>query len=321
MHRRNFLKNSSTLIGMLPFLQSQSIGNINYFFSMDNVVKVNVGRIKCTFFKDMMFKYLAKDYFINANGEDLNRSLDKYHLKADNIPSPFIAVLLEQDKRKVLVDTGIGLTERPIIFRGNSYEFKGQLHALLEQENVGKESITDVVITHFHPDHIGGIYSEVGTLNFPNAQFHMHEDEWNYWHSSQSQNQPPMFHFFIEKNISKLKGANLNLIKGDYVEFLPGVTAVKADGHTPGQIALIVHSDKEHMAYISDTFLHPLHIERLDWQTNYDWNHNKAKQSRIKLIELAHKESMLVNAFHFDFPGLGRIGKLNNNWRWEYVKS
>jgi glyoxylase-like metal-dependent hydrolase (beta-lactamase superfamily II) len=190
----------------------------------------------------------------------------------------------------------------------------------LHEENIKKEDITNVIITHFHPDHIGGVFSQDEQLNFPNAKFSMHEDEWNYWHSSQSDNQPDQFKYFIEKNITKLKDLNLQLIKGDFVDLLPGITAVKADGHTPGQIAVAIHSEKEHLLYISDAFLHPLHIERLDWKTNYDLDNEKAKESRIKLIELANKENMLVNAFHFDFPGLGRIGKHNNNWVWQYAK-
>ena len=110
------------------------------------------------------------------------------------------------------------------------------------------------------------------------------------------------------------------MFKGDFIELLPGVTAIKADGHTPGQIALVIHSEKDHLLYISDAFLHPLHVERLDWRTNYDWEHEKAKRSRIKLLELAHKDDMLVNAFHFDFPGLGRIAKKGSNWAWNYLE-
>ena len=176
----------------------------------------------------------------------------------------------------------------------------------------------DVVITHFHPDHIGVIFSENDQLNFPNARFHMHEDEWNYWHSSQADNQPAQFKYFIEKNITKLKDLNLHLIKGDFVDLLPGITAVKADGHTPGQIALLIGSENEQLLYISDAFLHPLHIEQLDWQTNYDLDNAKAKASRIKLLELAYKDNMMINAFHFDFPGLGRVDKHDNNWIWNY---
>ncbi len=196
--------------------------------------------------------------------------------------------------------------------------FDGKLHELLLQEKINKEEVTDVILTHLHPDHIGGIYSEEGKLNFSNARFHIHEDEWNYWHSAQSDNQPDSFKYFVEKNVTKLKGGNLNLIRGDFAEILPGITAVKADGHTPGQLAVAIQSDKENVLYISDAFLHPLHIEKLDWETNYDLDLTKAKQCRIKLLDLAYQNSMLINAFHFNFPGLGRVNKRNNSWKWEY---
>jgi glyoxylase-like metal-dependent hydrolase (beta-lactamase superfamily II) len=307
------------LIGSLPLVHIGQFSIFNTAFLMDDdTVKINIGKFKCTVFRDLMFKYLAKDFFINANQEELNASLNKYHIGPDNIPSPFIAVLLQQDDRKILIDTGVGFSEKPVTVRGNSILFKGRLRQLLHQENIKNEDITDVIITHFHPDHIGGIFSDDGRLNFSNARFHLHEDEWSYWHTSQSDNQPAQFKYFIDKNITKLKGHSLNLIKGDFVALLPGITAMKVDGHTPGQIALIIHSENEHLLYISDAFLHPLHIERLDWQTNYDLDHGKAKQSRVKLLELAYKDDMLVNAFHFDFPGLGRIDKYNNDWTWKY---
>ena len=308
-------------MGALPLVRINQFNIFDKTFFMDNeVVKIKIGEINCTIFRDLMFKYLAKDFFINANPQELDTSLNKYHLAPDNIPSPFIAVLLEQGDKKIFIDTGIGFLEEPLVFRGNSYVFKGRLHQLLEKENIKREDITDLVITHFHPDHIGGIFTGDGKLNFPNARFHMHEDEWNYWHSPQSDNQPALFKYFIEKNITLLKDLNLHLFKGEFVDLLTGITAVEAVGHTPGQIALHIHSGNENLLYISDAFLHPLHIERLDWQTNYDWDHQKAKQSRIKLAELAYKKNMLVNAFHFDFPGLGRIDKFENNWVWNYTE-
>ena len=88
------------------------------------------------------------------------------------------------------------------------------------------------------------------SCSFPNARFHVLEDEWNYWHSSQSDNQPAHFKHFIKKNITRLKEANLHLIKGDLAEFLPGVPAVRADGHITGQIAIIIQSAKELLEWI-----------------------------------------------------------------------
>jgi glyoxylase-like metal-dependent hydrolase (beta-lactamase superfamily II) len=319
MHRRTFISNSAALFCAFPLRNFNPFNLFNTTHYMDNdVVKLNIGTCKCTLFRDTQFKYLAKDFFINAGGEELNSALNKYSIQDGNIPSPFIAMLLEQEGRKILVDTGIGFTEKPVVVRDKSYMFKGSLLQLLQQEGVKKEDITDVIITHFHPDHIGGVFSEDEQLNFPNAKFHAHQDEWDFWHTSSSVNQPEQFKYFVQKNITKLKDKDLQLIKGDFVELLPGITAVKADGHTPGQIALIIASGSEKLLFISDAFLHPLHIEQLDWQTNYDLDHDKAKQSRIKLIDLAYKNNMLVNAFHFDFPGLGRVEKYANRWKWNY---
>jgi glyoxylase-like metal-dependent hydrolase (beta-lactamase superfamily II) len=320
MQRRKFLKSSAAIVAAFPFTYSNESNFFNTAFPMDDeIFKIKIRKFRCTVFRDLMFKYQAKDYFINVSPEELEPSLRKFHITPDNIPSPFIAVLLQQDDKKILIDTGMGFSEKPLVFRGNSYVIKGRLQQLLQQENIKKEDVTDVIITHFHPDHIGGLFSEESKINFPNAQFHIHEDEWTYWHSSLSDNQPALFKYFIEKNSTPLKNFNLNIFKGDFVNILPNITAVKAEGHTPGQIALIIGSGEEQLLYISDAFLHPLHIERLDWQTNYDLDHQKAKQSRVKLLELAYKNNMLMNSFHFNFPGLGRIDKFHDGWTWKYT--
>lgn len=318
MKRREFLVTSSTLISSIAYTNLFPTEITKY---MDQVkYKFNAGRFKCTIFKDLMFKYQAKDYFINADIEELEKALDKHEINPENIPSPFISMLLEVDNRKILIDTGTGYSDEPIIFRGNKIMVKGKLGELLKEEGIKGEEITDVILTHFHPDHIGGVFSDAGQLNFPNAKFHIHDEEWDYWHTSKSDNQIPLFKYFVEKNVSPLSNQDLNLIKGDFKEIIPGITAVKAKGHTPGQIALIINSEggEDQVLYISDTFLHPLHIEQLDWQTNYDLDHVQAQKTRKKILELAYKENMLINAFHFDFPGLGRVDKVKKNWMWNY---
>lgn len=318
MKRRDFLKNSSTFISTLPLLNFypyKIIENMN-----PEMFKFKIGQFNCTIFRDLLFKYQAKDFFINAKQEELQQAITKYHIIPDNIPSPFIAILLQDGNKNVLIDTGMGFSEEPILFRGNQIPQKGKLNQLLQEEGIKNEDITDVVITHFHPDHIGGIFSNKNQLNFPNAQFHISNSEWQYWHSSKSYNELPLFKFFVEKNITPLAKHNLNLIKGDFTEIISGIKAVKAAGHTPGQIALIIKQETNHLLYISDAFLHPLHIEKIDWQTNYDLDHKKAKKTRSKLLDLAYKENMLINGFHFDFPGLGRVDKVKNNWVWYYTE-
>jgi len=321
MKRRKFIKSSATVLSALPFINSvfYHLRKIPLTEEL-NVFKFRIGKISCTIFRDFMFKYLAKDFFTNATEPELNELLVKYKATPDNIPSPFIALLLEYDNKKVLIDTGAGYAEKEVLINGRPIPFKGVLQELLLKQGIKKDEITHIILTHFHPDHIGGIFDDNAKLIYPNAEFITHSDEWNYWSTEEALSRSAVFRYFVEKNVQGLRDRNLRLITGDSVEVLPGVTAIKANGHTPGHIGLAVQSEKQKLLYISDTFLHPVHIEHLDWQTSYDSDHEKAKQSRIKMLELAYKEDMLVNAFHFDFPGLGRIDKHENNWIWKYTE-
>lgn len=302
-------------IPILSFQTNPILWNMN-----TEIYKCKIGDFECTIFKDFMFKYLSKDFFINVDKMELDEALLKHNLSPDNIPSPFIVMLLQDGDRKILIDAGIGFSEDPIVFSGKEYIWKGQLNHLLEKENVNPSEITDVVITHFHPDHIGGVFSSDNQLVFPNATFHMHQYEWDYWHSSKSDNQPPLFKYFIEKNITPLKNNNINLITKDFQEIGKNIISVNAAGHTEGQIALIIGPKNDQLLYISDAFLHPIHIEKLNWQTNYDSDHEKARNTRLKLLDLADNVGMKINAFHFDFPGIGIAHKENSHWKWVYEK-
>ena len=287
----------------------------------NDVTRFRIGAFKCTLFRDLDYRYLTKDFFVNVEEEELRSVLRRYQEDMTGISSPFVTLLLETTNRKILTDTGVGYMDEPFTFRGQTFQYRGKLLELLDQENINRTSITHVIISHFHPDHIGGIFNSAKELNFPDAQYHMHQDEWDFWHSSKSDNQPPLFRYMIEKNITGLTKYNLHLFKGDNTVLLPGITAIKADGHTPGHVALAIHSQQERLLYVADTFPHPLHIERPDWETNYDRDQPEIEKSRLMLLDLAYRENMLVQAFHFAFPGLGRVSKVGNSWRWEYEQT
>jgi glyoxylase-like metal-dependent hydrolase (beta-lactamase superfamily II) len=88
--------------------------------------------------------------------------------------------------------------------------------------------------------------------------------------------------------------------------------------HTPGQVALLLQQGTGKLLYWSDVFLHPLHMERLDWQTIFDYDQAAARRTRERYLDLAYREEILVNAFHFDFPGMGKVDKGKDAWVWRY---
>ena len=275
-----------------------------------------IGAFTCTLFKDLLFHYQAQHYFLDVPEEETAVALQPYSHTPDDISSPFVALLLERENEKILIDTGVGYMEEPIEFQGQPMKFQGTLPSLLHQRGIDPASITHVVMTHFHPDHIGGVCHPDKSPAFPNASYLGHQAEWDFWMSDQVANLPPIFNFFIEYNIHPLKNANLKLISQKEVDIIPGVTAIQVPGHTPGQFAVRIESESEKLLFISDVWLHPLHIEHLDWRTSYDLDHDLARRSRVEMLQLAHSEDMLVQSFHFPFPGLGKVEKRGDGWRW-----
>ena len=315
MERRSFIRTSSQAILAMPFVNFNSeLLHIDpkYFV-------INVGDNKCTILEDLVYDYEPQDFFSNVGQTEIDSALKNgFSLKKNKIPSPFNLMLVENKDKKILIDTGMGYSEKPYIIGENQFIWKGKLMALLDAINIKGSEITDVVITHFHPDHVGGIYSQNRNLNFPNAIFHIPKVEYQYWFSNEANNQPSYFHLFIDNNIKPLKDSSISFIDHDFQEIFPELIAVNAPGHTKGQIALIIGKEDDQVLFIADAFLHPLHIENLDWQTKYDQNHKIAKMTRHKLTDLAYKNNLRVNAFHFDFPGMGRIVKHKSNWKWVY---
>ena len=100
-------------------------------------------------------------------------------------------------------------------------------------------------------------------------------------------------------------------------EVKPGVHLISATGHTPGHMAVKISSGDGDLYFVADAFLHPIHLEHLDWHSSVAYDPEKVIASRHKLIEEAVSGDSLVMTTHFPFPGLGKIVKREEKWRWQ----
>ncbi len=274
-----------------------------------------VGNFKCTLFKDFVYRYRITDYFQNIGTEVALKALEKFSVTEGFIPSPYVALLVETDNKKFLVDTGLGKRSQILEFNGHQFRFDGKLIPDLITNNL-LDKIDKVIVTHLHPDHAGGLFSEDKKCFFPNSEIIVHQAEWDYWCRDYIMGSSPVFDYTVLEQVNPLKNQYLTLVDKPDFEIVPGINLIHIPGHTPGQIAVHLYSNGENLLYISDAWLHPLHIEYLDWRNSVDLDHTLAKKSKLRLLNMAYANSMLVQTFHFDFPGLGRIDKLNNNWSW-----
>ena len=272
----------------------------------------SVGDIQCIAINDGTFSYPTDWFFSNVPQEQLEGSLRDHNLSLTQVVSPYTCLVIKAGQHKVLVDTGAdGLAPTT-----------GDLLKHLKAEGITPEEIMTVVLTHAHPDHIGGVLDTSGKPAFPNARYVMSRTEWDFWTSKPDLRGRGMDDHVKEllvncalKNLPPLK-LRMELLETEK-EIVPGVHAIPAPGHTPGHIALVISSGKDQLLHMADTVLHPMHLEHPTWRTVFDLNQDDATTTRRRLLDRAAADKVNVLAYHFPFPGLGHVTSTGSAWRWE----
>jgi len=286
------------------------------------VYHFKVGAFECMAVSDGTLTYTPPTFpppttllFSNAPRGDLEHTLRQHNIQPEHWTewiSAYICLLVNTGEHRVLVDTGAdGLDPNT-----------GKLLQNLQAEGIAPEDIDMVILTHCHPDHIGGNTLDEGKLAFPNARFAMWKDEWDFWTSEEAEvkldeHVREVLLGVARKNLPPIQD-RLDLIEREG-EILPGIQAIAAPGHTPGHMALVISSGREQLLYISDTVLHPIHLEQPEWCAAVDFAPDQVVATRRRILNRAAAEKALVLAFHFPFPGLGHIVQKGDGWEWQPI--
>ncbi|KQY84717.1 MBL fold metallo-hydrolase [Brevundimonas sp. Root1423] len=207
-------------------------------------------------------------------------------------------LLVRDGERVVLIDTGAGGR------MGTQDKLVGSLRAA----GVDPTTVTDVLISHAHGDHVGGLVGADGSLTFPNAAVRISEPEWEY----------------MKAGAAKAgEAALLTAVTPKVQPFAPGaqvtpsIRAVALAGHTPGHSGYEVVSGAERLLYIGDA-MHSsvISVQRPDWVNGWDTDSAAGVATRQGLLERGSAGSLRIYGVHFPFPGLGRFQRRDDGFVW-----
>jgi glyoxylase-like metal-dependent hydrolase (beta-lactamase superfamily II) len=283
--------------------------------------RFHVGSFECSALSDGAFNYPLESLFANVPVDQVHAALRDHHLSTEQITTPYTCLFINTGDHRVLIDTGAGnlgsLAAQVFPTVNHATTITGTLVKNLDALGIQPADIDTVVITHAHPDHIGGTLNSMGRLIFANANYFIHSTEWQFWMSETAGAQAPPSMVQIAR--SKLAPLEERLaFVTDGTEIVPGIQVIATPGHTPGHIALAITSAGTTLLHIADVVLHPLHLEHPTWVPSFDMSPEDAASSKRRIFDQAAAEHALVFAHHFPpFPNVGHIVKYGEGWQWE----
>jgi len=268
------------------------------------IYRYKIGAFELTALYDGIWYRPITDTFIrNVPFAEVEHALDAAFMPHDKLATPFTTLIVNTGKKLVLIDTGTG---------GQIAPSAGMLRDNLAAAGIDPKAVDQIVISHFHPDHINGIKDKDNELIFPNAEIMVPAPEWAYWMNDANLNAAPADLKLTFRNQRRI----FTDIAGQVTQFEPGkevaagIVTLPAPGHTPGHTVFAIHSGDRSLMVLSDTAQHPAVFARHpDWQAAFDIDGKAAVATRRKLFDRAAADRMLVTGYHFPFPACGHLIK------------
>jgi glyoxylase-like metal-dependent hydrolase (beta-lactamase superfamily II) len=247
--------------------------------------------------------------------------LEHEFLSPEMLEWPLNVVVVRSGGRTILIDAGIGMDP------GLNLPQAGRLVRRLEAAGIDLASVTDVVLTHMHMDHIGGLLIDgVKDRLRPDLRIHVAAAELKFWESPDFSRavMPAGFPDALRRAAKRFVndyGSQLRPFEEEH-EVTPGVVVRRTAGHTPGHSVARLASGGDRLTFAGDAVFQ-VGFDQPEWHNGFEHDPEEAARVRVKLLrELAANRELLV-ATHLPFPSLSHVAVDGDTFRcvpivWDY---
>ncbi|MBW9115147.1 MBL fold metallo-hydrolase [Rhizobium cauense] len=274
---------------------------------------LKVGEIDVLVISDGVMPIPAPVLATNAPPSVRTAWLDNMFLPADVLDWPLNVIVVRSGGQTILIDAGLGV-EFPDFPRA------GQTVQRLEAAGIDLASVTDVVLTHMHMDHVGGLLADgVKEQLRPGLRIHVAAAELKFWESPDFSRaaMPPPIPDVLQRTAKRFVDeyrSQLRPFDQEY-EVAPGVVVRRTGGHTPGHSVVRLASGGDRLTFAGD-LVFAVGFDHPDWHNGFEHDPEEAARVRVGLLrELAANREPLV-ASHLPFPCVCHVAVDGDHFRW-----
>lgn len=251
--------------------------------------------------------YLAAslDLLSNINPADASRLQENAGVE-DYTSIHINCYLVRGAGRTILIDAGAG----------GFKQWGGRLKANLALAGIQPSEIDTILLTHAHPDHVGGLINASGEAVFPNAELVVHNREIAFWQDDGNLSRAPeraRGNFLLARQAFDRYRDRLRTF--DAGEVLSGVTAMPLPGHTAGHTGYRLDSAGRNLLVWGDIVHFPqIQVPRPDVSIAFDQDSHLAAATRSRLLDLVSSERLLIAGMHLGELGFAHIERTGGNY-------